>query len=92
MITNLYDKLGKIYFVIPGNFELVQENNKGKKVLFGGLPKKIDKKQIIWNLVSKQEPQITWLYTRNNTLKKECYDQADAYTCVRGHMKKEGFW
>lgn len=72
--------------------ELVRENNKGKKVLFGGLPKTIDKKEIIWKKVSESEPQITWLYTRNNTLKKECYDQADAYTCVRGFMKKEGIW
>lgn len=72
--------------------ELVNENNKGKKVLFGGLPKNIDKKEIIWKKVSESEPQITWLYTRNNTLKKECYDQADAYTCVRGFMKKENLW
>jgi len=71
---------------------LVQENNKGKKVLFGGLPKTIDKKEIIWQQVSKSEPQIVWLYTRNNTLKKECFDQADAYTCVLGYMKKEGIW
>ena len=72
--------------------ELVQENNKGKKVLFGGLPKTIDKKELIWQQVSKAEPQIVWLYTRNNTLKKECFDQADAYTCVLGYMKKEGIW
>ena len=72
--------------------ELVQENNKGKRVLFGGLPKDIDKKHLIWQKVSDAEPQIVWLYTRNNTLKKECYDQADAYTCVLGYMKKEGIW
>jgi hypothetical protein len=72
--------------------DLVQENSKGKKVLFGGLPKSIDKKEIIWKKVSSSEPQIVWLYTRNNTLKKECYDQADAYTCVLGYMKKEGIW
>ena len=72
--------------------ELVQENNKGKRVLFGGLPKTIDKKELIWQQVSKVEPQIVWLYTRNNTLKKECFDQADAYTCVLGYMKKEGIW
>jgi len=72
--------------------ELVQENNKGKRVLFGGLPKTIDKKELIWQQVSKSEPQIVWLYTRNNTLKKECFDQADAYTCVLGYMKKEGIW
>jgi len=51
--------------------ELVKENNQGKFVLFGGLPKDIDKKQIIWDLISKKEPQIMWQYTRNNTLKKE---------------------
>jgi len=72
--------------------ELVQENEKGKRVLFGGLPKTIDKKEIIWNKVSEKEPQITWQYTRNNTLKKECFDQADAYTCVLGFMKKEDIW
>jgi len=72
--------------------ELVKENNNGKKVLFGGLPKTIDKKEIIWKKVSNSEPQIVWLYTRNNTLKKECFDQADAYTCVLGYMKKEGLW
>lgn len=72
--------------------ELVNENDKGKKVLFGGLPKTIDKKEIVWKKVSNAEPQIVWLYTRNNTLKKECYDQADAYTCVLGYMKKEGIW
>jgi len=72
--------------------ELVKENNNGKKVLFGGLPKTIDKKEIIWKKVSNSEPQIVWLYTRNNTLKKECFDQADAYTCVLGYMKKEGIW
>lgn len=72
--------------------ELVKENDKGKRVLFGGLPKDIDKKEIIWNKVSDKEPQIVWLYTRNNTLKKECFDQADAYTCVLGYMKKEKIW
>jgi len=72
--------------------ELVQENNKGKRVLFGGLPKDIDKKHLIWQKVSDAEPQIVWLYTRNNTLKKECFDQADAYTCVQGYMKQQGLW
>jgi len=72
--------------------ELVKENDKGKFVLFGGLPKDIDKKQIIWELVSKKEPQIIWQYTRNNTLKKENFDQTDAYCCVLGHMKQENIW
>jgi hypothetical protein len=72
--------------------ELVRENDKGKFVLFGGLPKDVDKKQIIWELVAKREPQVTWSYTRNNTLKKECYDQSDAYCAVLGYMKMEKLW
>jgi hypothetical protein len=72
--------------------ELVQENDKGKFVLFGGLPKTIDKKNIIWELVAKKEPQIIWRYTRNNTLKKENFDQTDAYTCVLGYMKMKEIW
>jgi hypothetical protein len=72
--------------------ELVQKNDKGKHVLFGGLPKDIDKKQIIWDLVAKREPQIQWQYTKNNTLKKENFDQSDAYCCVLGYMNQENVW
>lgn len=96
---SIYDILGVVpsyistynarKFAWPG---LIQDNGKGKKVLFGGLPKDTDKKEIIWQLVSDAEPQIVWQYTRNNTLKKENFDQADAYTCVMGFMKQEGMW
>ena len=72
--------------------ELVQENEKKKFVLFGGLPKDIDKKMIIWEKVAKREPQITWQYTRNNTLKKENFDQTYAYTCVLGFMRSKEIW
>lgn len=100
MITkSIYDVLGVVPdFISTYNSrkyawpDLVQENDKGKKVLFGGLPKDIDKKELIWKKVAEAEPQIVWLYTRNNTLKKECYDQADSYTCVQGYMKQEGLW
>ena len=72
--------------------ELVKENDKKKFVLFGGYPKDVDKKMIIWELVAKKEPQIKWLYTRNNTLKKENFDQTDAYTCVLGFMRSKEIW
>jgi hypothetical protein len=72
--------------------ELVQENDKGKFVLFGGLPKTIDKKNIIWDLVAKKEPQITWQYTKNSTLKKENFDMTDAYACALGYMKMMEIW
>ena len=72
--------------------ELFVENKKGKKVLFGGYEKGCDKKHIIWQKVSDQQPHITWTYTRNNTLKKENFDMTDAYTCVLGYMKKNQLW
>jgi len=72
--------------------ELVRDNGKGKRVLFGGYEKGCDKKQIIFDLVAKKEPQIQWQYTRNNTLKKENFDQTDAYACVLGYMGQEGIW
>ena len=72
--------------------QLVQQNDKGKFVLFGGLNKDTDKKVIIWELVAKREPQIVWGYTKNNTLKKENYDMTDAYTCALGYMKSISVW
>ena len=71
---------------------LVQKNDKGKFVLFGAFPKDIDKKVIIWEQVAKREPQITWQYTKNNTLKKENYDQTDAYCAALGFMKMKEIW
>ena len=72
--------------------DLIKENDKNKFVLFGGLPKNIDKKMIIWEKVAKLEPQIKWLYTKNNTLRKENFDQTDAYTCVLGIMRLKEIW
>jgi hypothetical protein len=72
--------------------ELVKKNEKGKFVLFGGYPKDCDKKMIIWELVAKREPQINWLYTRNNTLKKENFDMTDSYACALGYMKMMEIW
>lgn len=39
--------------------ELVKENDKKKFVLFGGLPKDIDKKMIIWELVKKGNHRLS---------------------------------
>jgi hypothetical protein len=89
VVPNFISTYNSRKFAFP---ELTQLNDKGKYVLFGGLPKDIDKKMIIWELIAKREPQITWLYTRNNTLKKENFDQTDAYCCVIGHMKQEKIW
>lgn len=99
IFKEIYDTLGIVpEFISTYNSRkfafphLVKENDKGKFVLFGGLPKDIDKKMVIWELVAKREPQISWQYTKNNTLKKENFDQSDAYTCALGYMKQQNIW
>ena len=99
IVKTVYDTLGIVpKFVSTYNARkfafpsLVRETGKGKRVLFGGFEKGCDKKKIIWDEVIKLEPDIQWQYTRNDTLKKECFDMADAYTCVKGYMSKEGIW
>ena len=72
--------------------ELTNKNEKGKEVLFGGYDKNVDKKNLIWELVAKKEPQINWHYSKNNKLKKENFDQTDAYTAVLGYMKMKSIW
>jgi RNase H-fold protein (predicted Holliday junction resolvase) len=99
IIKSIYNVLGVIpdlistynarKFAFPN---LVAKNKQNRKVLFGGYEKGCDKKQIIWKHVSDLEPHLTWEMTRNQTLKKENYDMADAYTCVLGFMQKEGIW
>ena len=99
IIKSIYNTLGVIpdlistynarKFAFP---QLVAKNKQNRKVLFGGYEKGCDKKHIIWEQVSNLEPHLTWEMTRNQTLKKENYDMADAYTCVLGYMKKEEIW
>ena len=66
--------------------DLVGANEKGRNVLFGGYPKDIDKKQVIWDHVNDVCPDIQWLYGKTGTLKKENFDMADAVTCVIGYV------
>lgn len=66
--------------------DLVGQNDKGKRVLFGGYPKDIDKKHVIWEHVNAVCPEVKWLYGKNGTLKKENYDMSDAATAVIGYV------
>lgn len=65
---------------------------KSEPVLFGNYDYEVDKKMIIWELVSDLEPQITWFYDKKNKLKKENFDMTDAYVCVLGWMRKNNYW
>jgi len=69
--------------------DLVGENDKGRKVLFGGYPKNIDKKHVIWEHVNDLFPEVEWLYAdRTGNLKKENYDMSDAATAVIGYVNR----
>jgi RNase H-fold protein (predicted Holliday junction resolvase) len=84
MAIRTHDKKGEPY---------KEKDLKNKKpVLFGGYDWEVDKKQVIWDKVADREPQIVWEYDKNMKLKKENFDMTDAYTCVLGHMRKEGIW
>lgn len=69
-----------------------KEVAKAEPVLFGAHDFDADKKMIIWELVSDLEPQIDWLYDKNNKLKKENFDMSDAFVAVRGFMRKTSLW
>ena len=69
-----------------------KELEKKRPVLFGGYPWDVDKKQIVWDKVAEREPHIVWLYDKNLKLKKENFDQTDAYAAVLGYMRKQGYW
>ena len=93
ILKNCYDVLGILptfistynarKFAFP---DLVGTNDKGRNVLFGGYPKDIDKKQVIWDHVNVVCPDIKWLYGKTGNLKKENFDMADAVTCVIRHI------
>ena len=93
ILKNCYDVLGIIptfistynarKFAFP---DLVGKNDKNKNVLFGGYPKDIDKKHVIWEHVNAVCSEVNWLYGKTGNLKKENYDMADAATAVIGYI------
>jgi hypothetical protein len=93
ILKNCYDVLGILpTFISTYNArkyafpDLVGANDKGRNVLFGGYPKDIDKKHIIWEHVNAVCPEVKWLYGKTGNLKKENYDMADAATAVIGYI------
>lgn len=93
ILKSCYDVLGVLptfistynarKFAFP---DLVGKNDKGKNVLFGGYPKDIDKKQVIWEHVNAVCPDVKWIYGKKGELKKENFDMSDAATAVIGYV------
>lgn len=69
-----------------------KELKKKTPVLFGGYPKNVDKKLVIWEKVADREPQIVWLYDKHQNLKKENFDMTDSYAATLGFMRKNNIW
>jgi hypothetical protein len=63
-----------------------------EKTLFGSYSWDVDKKVIVWEKIADIEPQITWLYNRNQVLSKENFDMTDAICAIYGFMNKIGEW
>ena len=83
IVPSFISKYNSRKFAFPS---LVGPNDKGRNVLFGGYPKDIDKKQVIWDHVNSLCPEVNWLYGKTGTLKKENFDMADAACCVIGYI------
>jgi len=66
----------------PEFIKKVKEKEEIKEVLsFPKGWKSAEKKRYIWEKVAKLEPNIKWIYNRNNKISDVCYDQSDSY-CV----------
>lgn len=66
---------------------------KKNPVLFGAYDlASTDKKMVVFEKVCDLEPQISWLYTKNKTLKTENFDMTDSYACVRAVMMRDELW
>jgi hypothetical protein len=88
-----YDELGIVpTFISTYNArkfsfpDLMGDNGKGRKVLFGGYPKNIDKKMVVWEHVNDVCPEVEWIYDKNGKLKKENFDMSDAAAAVIGYV------
>ena len=100
MVTKIcYDKLNvtpeyiSTYEARKNAFpELMQPGSSKKIVLFGSYPKDTDKKRVIWELVSKREPKISWLLGKNGELKKENFDMSDAYTVCLSYARMQNIF
>jgi hypothetical protein len=99
MVTKIcYDQLGVVpefvssYEARKNAFPvLMQPNPKGRVVLFGGYDKDVDKKQVIWKLVSEREPDLKWQKDKKGGIKKEAYDSSDAYTVGLSYLRMNNF-
>lgn len=75
------------------DYRIGKSGKPGKnKVLFGSYPTDVDKKRIIWEKVSKLEPQVVFPKNKNGQLDKRSYDSTDAYCVTRAYCIKNNIF
>lgn len=80
-----HNKKGEEY---PIN-KIRQSLKKNDVVVFGSFPFDVDKKEILWGLISDMFPDIEWAYNeKTGELKKENYDASDSLVCILGYVNK----
>lgn len=88
MSVRKYDKKGEQY-----SFKkIMKELDEGSFTLFGAYPWEVDKKTIMWELVSKEFSEIAWVTDKEGELKKENFDATDSYVACLGwiNLQKHG--
>lgn len=87
MSVRKYNKKGEQY---PTNVikKAIKDNN---LVLFGSYSWDIGKKDVMLGLFSDKYPDIPWIYSNKNELKKENFDASDAAICCLGYLNKEKY-
>ena len=87
MAIRKHNKKGEIY----EKNKIINSIKKNNLTLFGAYAWDIDKKQIIWDNVSKIFSNIEWLYDKKGELKKENFDATDAYVACLGYLNHEKY-
>lgn len=60
-------------------------------VLFGSYPWDIAKKNVLWNIIIDQFPDIKWIYNKKGELSNDNFDTIDSLVSIIGYLQKEKF-
>ena len=69
--------------------QLIVQLKKNELSLFADYPLKTDKKEIMWQQVSKKYPSISWEYDKNGKLKQHNFDICDSIVVALGIIHKK---
>lgn len=87
MAVRKYDKKGEQYSFN----KLLKSVNDAQFTLFGAYPWEVDKKTVMWELVSKEFSEIAWVTDKKGELKKENFDATDSYVACLGWINRQKY-